>query len=65
MPVNLRLDNRLIEEAMDLGGHATREEAVTKALERYIRYQKQLRIRELFGKVNYDTDYGYKKHRTR
>jgi hypothetical protein len=36
---------------------------VTEALEEYIRHRKQLEILDLFGKIDYDDDYDYKKGR--
>lgn len=59
MPTNLGIDDRLIEEAVKVGRHKTKKDAVTAALKEYIRYRKQLRILDLFGKVDYDPDYDY------
>ena len=63
MPTNLALDDQLIEEARKLGGHKTKKEAVTKALEEYVRRRQQLKIIELFGTIDFDPDYDYKKER--
>ena len=49
MATNLALDDRLIEEARRAGKHKTKKEAVSAALEEYIRRRKQLRILEAFG----------------
>ncbi len=38
MATNLAIDDRLIEEARKTGGHKTKKEAVTTALEEYIRH---------------------------
>ncbi len=65
MPTNLALDDRLIEEARRIGHHATKKEAVTAALDEYIRRRKQLRILDLFGTVEYRQDYDYKANRRR
>jgi Arc/MetJ family transcription regulator len=63
MLANFAIDERLLDEAMRLGGHSTREEAVTAALEEYIRCRKQLQILDRFGTVDFDPDYDYKKMR--
>jgi Arc/MetJ family transcription regulator len=65
MATNLALDDDLIREAQEIGGHKTKREAVTVALEEYVRRRKQLRILELEGTVEYDADYDYKEVRKR
>jgi Arc/MetJ family transcription regulator len=65
MATNLALDDRLIEEARKTGGHRTKKEAVTKALEEYVRHRKQLAILEAFGTVDFDPGYDYKADRNR
>jgi Arc/MetJ family transcription regulator len=60
MATNLALDDALIREAQQLGGHKTKKEAVTAALQEYIRRKNQLRILELEGTIDYDADYDYK-----
>ena len=39
--------------------------AVTQALEEYIQRRKQLKVLKLFGKIDYDPTYDYKKQRNR
>ena len=63
MPTNLALDDKLIDEARRIGRHATKKEAVTAALDEYIRKRKQLEILEHFGSVDFDPTYSYKKAR--
>ena len=65
MATNLDIDQRLLNEALRVGGHRTKKETVNEALKEYIRYRKQLSIKDLFGKVDYDPDYDYKKLRRR
>ena len=65
MPTNLALDDRLIEEALRTGGHKTKKEAVTAALEEYVRRHKQLRLLARFGTIDFDPSYDYKKQRRR
>ena len=63
MPTNLAIDDQLLEEAQKIGGHRTKKATVTEALEEYINRRKQTRIVDLFGKVDFDPTYDYKKQR--
>lgn len=65
MATNLDIDPELIEEALRLSDHRTKKAAVTEALEEYIRRRKQLKIPELFGKIDFYPDYDPKKFRTK
>jgi NAD(P)H-dependent flavin oxidoreductase YrpB (nitropropane dioxygenase family) len=65
MATNLGLDDALIEQARKAGGHKTKKEAVTKALEEYVRHRRQLRILKSFGTVDFDPSYDYKADRRR
>ena len=63
MATNLDLDDKLIESARKLGGHKTKREAVSRALEEYVRWLRQQAIVSEFGKIEYDARYDYKKQR--
>jgi Arc/MetJ family transcription regulator len=63
MATNLAIDDRLLSEAQKVGGHRTKKATVTEALEEYIQHRKQATIRELFGTVEFDPKYDYKKQR--
>ncbi len=65
MATNLALDDRLIEEAQRAGKHKTKKEAVTAALDEYVRKRKQMRILEAFGTFAVDSAYDYKAERRR
>lgn len=65
MPTNLAIDDKLIEEARRVGGHGTKKQAVTAALDEYIRKRKQLGILDLFGTIDYAPTYDYKRNRLR
>lgn len=65
MATNLAIDDRLIEEARKTGNHKTKKEAVTTALQEYIRHRKQLKILSDFGTVDFDPTYDYKAERRR
>ena len=65
MATNLALDDRLLQEALKIGGKATKRETVTEALQEYISRRKQVGVLELFSSVDYDRKYDYKKQRRR
>ena len=65
MATNLALDDRLLQEALKIGGKATKRETVTEALQEYINRRKQVGILELFRSVDYDPKYRYKTQRRR
>jgi Arc/MetJ family transcription regulator len=63
MPTNLAIDDRLIAEAQKLGGHRTKKETVTAALDEYVQRRKQQGILSLFGTIEYNQNYDYKRER--
>lgn len=65
MATNLDLDPRLVEEAVRVGGRATKKEAVTEALREYVARRRQARVTRLFGAVDYQPGYDYKRQRRR
>ncbi|MEA2561989.1 MAG: hypothetical protein QOH06_3493 [Acidobacteriota bacterium] len=65
MPTNLAIDDELLEEALRVGGHRTKKATVTEALQEYIRRRKQAEILDLFGQIDYDPEYDYKRQRSR
>jgi len=65
MATNLAIDDGLLEEALEAGGHKTKKATVTEALREYIQRRKQTRILDLFGKVELDPGYDYKRQRRR
>lgn len=65
MATNLALDDRLLEEALKIGGRATKKDTVTEALQEYISRRKQARVTDIFGTIDYDPKYDYKKQRRR
>jgi hypothetical protein len=60
-----KVNDHLIEEAQRLGGHRTKKEAVTAALKEYIRRRKQQDVLALFGTIDFDPGYDYKRERWR
>jgi Arc/MetJ family transcription regulator len=63
MPSNLAIDDRLLAEAQRIGQHRTKKETVTAALAEYIAKRKQRDLLKLFGKIEYDSSYDYKRER--
>lgn len=63
MATNLDLDDKLIDTARKLGGHKSKREAVTRALEEYIQWLRQQAIVAEFGTIAYDRKFDYKKQR--
>ena len=63
MATNLAIDDRLLQEARELGHHKTKKAAVNAALDEYVRHRKQLAILDLIGKIDYDENYDYKRER--
>jgi Arc/MetJ family transcription regulator len=65
MATNLAIDPALIERALEISGERTKKAAVTKALQEFIARREQKRLAELFGSLEWDTDYDYKSERSR
>jgi Arc/MetJ family transcription regulator len=65
MATNLDLDPDLIERAVALSGAPTKKAAVMAALQEFIARREQSRLLELFGKLEWDPAYDYKRERSR
>ena len=65
MATNLAIDDELLNEALSVGGHQTKKDTVTEALQEYVQRRKQAHILELFGKIDFDPKYDYKRQRRR
>lgn len=63
MATNLAIDDKLIDEAKNIGGHRTKKAVVTEALEEYIQRRKQTKILELCNTIDYDSEYNHKEQR--
>lgn len=63
MATNVELDNKLIVEALALGGKKTKREVINAALKEYVERRKQKEILKSFGSIDYDSDYDYKRQR--
>ena len=65
MATNLSIDTELLEIALKTGGLKTKKDTVNLALKEFIQRRKNADILSLFGKVEYDADYDYKRMRRR
>jgi hypothetical protein len=65
MATNLAIDDKLIIQAQKAAGLKTKKDTVTLALKEFIARRKQEEIISLFGSIEYNSDYNYKKSRKR
>ena len=63
MPTNLAIDEKLLNEALKVGGHKTKKNTVNEALREFIQRRKQKDILSLFGKIEMKPSYDYKRDR--
>jgi len=65
MATNLAINDQLLTNALELGGYRSKKDTVNAALEEFIQRRKSEDVIDLFGKVEFDDNYDYKKMRTR
>jgi hypothetical protein len=65
MPTNLAINPELLQKALEVSGLKTKKDTVNLALMELINRHKQLEIIDLFGEMDPDPDYDYKKGRSR
>ncbi len=65
MATNLAIDNHLLQEALLISGLKTKKDTVNLALKEFVNRRKQKELIDLFGKMDPDPDYDYKKGRIR
>ena len=65
MPTNLAIDDKLLNEALSISGLKTKKDTVNFALKEFVNRRKQLELLDIFGKLDPDTDFDYKKARER
>ena len=63
MPSNLALDDKLLDEALRIGGRRTKRDTVNEALREYIQRRKRRDFVELFGSIDFDPAWDYKQAR--
>lgn len=59
-PSNLAIDDRLLEEALRVGGHRTKRETVNEALGEYIQRRRQLQVIDHLGTIDFDDAFDHK-----
>jgi len=65
MATNLSLDPDLLERTLRVSEEKTKKAAVTKALKEFVARHEQRGVAKLFGKLQWDPSYDYKKDRSR
>ena len=65
MPTNLAIDDQLLERAKQIGGYRTKRETVNEALREFIERRARRELVKLFGTIDYDPNYDYKRERRR
>lgn len=65
MTTNLAINPELLNKAWEVSGEKTKKATVNRALREFIARREQERLLELFGKLDRDDEYDYKRERTR
>ena len=65
MATNLAIDDELLLAAQEIGQQPSKKSTVTKALEEYIARRKRLKALDMFGKLDLNPRFDYKKDRKR
>ena len=65
MATNLAIDPALLDRALEVGGEKTKRATVNRALREFVARREQERILDLFGKLDWDEDFDYKRERHR
>ncbi len=65
MATNLSIDPELLDKALQVGGEKTKKATVNRALREFIARREQERLLVLFGKIDWDEEYDYKRERMR
>jgi len=65
MATNLAIDDRLLTKALEIGGYKSKKDTVNAALDEFIKRRKAKELINIFGTIEYDASYDYKKMRSR
>ncbi len=60
MATNLEIAPSLLDAAVEVGNHRSKRSAVEAALIEYVNRHRQADVLQLFGQIDYDSDYDYK-----
>jgi hypothetical protein len=63
MAANLAIDDNLLNSALVIGELKIQKGAVTTAVDEFTQRRKRQEVVELFGKIEFDKNYDYKKSR--
>lgn len=63
MATNLAIDEKLLEEAVKVGKFKTKKNTVNEALREFVERRKRKDILKMFGKVEMEPSYNYKRER--
>jgi Arc/MetJ family transcription regulator len=65
MATNLAINDNLLNKALEIGGYKSKKDTVNAALEEFIKRRDAKELIKLFGTIEYDESYDYKKMRVR
>ena len=65
MATNLAIDPELLDKALEISGEKTKKATVNRALREFIARREQERLLDLFGKLDWDDGFDYKRERCR
>jgi Arc/MetJ family transcription regulator len=65
MPTNLSIDDGLLDTALKISGLKTKRDTVNQALKEFIQRREAEDLIEMFGSIEYEKQYDYKKLRNR
>ncbi|MBD2187460.1 type II toxin-antitoxin system VapB family antitoxin [Pseudanabaena mucicola] len=63
MVTSLNINETLLQEALALDKNVTIESMIEIALYEYVQRRKRLKLLDLFGVIDYDETYDYKRQR--
>jgi len=63
MATNVEIDPELIKAALRLGGKRSKRAVIDEALREYVLRRQRRDVIKLFGSIDYDESYDYKKQR--
>ena len=65
MPMDLDIDSELLEKALATGDGKTKKATGNRVSHKFIVRRRQKRVLDLFGKLDWNGGYDYKRERTR
>jgi Arc/MetJ family transcription regulator len=63
MVTKLAIDDSLLKTALAVGGMETKKDTINLAEDAFIQRRKRQEVVDLFGKIEFDKSYDYKKSR--